>query len=137
MHSSSELLCTADIDECEGTALCPANSTCVNTFGSFDCVCDDGFVQNESVCIGKNNHYLPFLKQNDTTVCLHLSTTTSNADVDECRFNETCPEHSTCMNSIGSFTCTCNDGYKRMGNVCIGKPKSALLCCHCHEFMHA
>ena len=59
---SSELLCTADIDECEGTALCPANSTCVNTFGSFDCVCDDGFVQNESVCIGKNNHYLPFFK---------------------------------------------------------------------------
>ena len=56
------LFFTADIDECEGTALCPANSTCVNTFGSFDCVCDDGFVQNGSVCIGKNNHYLPILK---------------------------------------------------------------------------
>lgn len=63
-------LCAADIDECEGTALCPANSTCVNTFGSFDCVCDAGFVQNGSVCIGKKNYYFPFLKWNDSNFTL-------------------------------------------------------------------
>lgn len=68
-----------------------------------------------------------FFSLSGMIVILHLSTTTLIADVDECHFNETCPEHSTCINSIGSFTCACNDGYKRIGNVCIGKP----------EFMHA
>lgn len=115
-------LCLAhtDINECQGTALCPANSTCLNTFGSFVCVCNDGFVKKESVCIGKNASFLGLIStayiltwQHQPHIC--------TADVDECRFNESCPEHSTCMNSFGSFTCTCNDGYMRNGSVCIGK----------------
>ena len=43
------------------------------------------------------------------------------ADVDECQINGTCPEHSTCTNTFGSFVCTCNEGFMKNGSVCIGK----------------
>ena len=42
------------------------------------------------------------------------------ADVDECEINGSCPERSTCANSIGSFVCTCNEGFMKNGSVCIG-----------------
>ena len=41
-------------------------------------------------------------------------------DLDECEINGTCPEHSTCANTFGSFVCTCNEGFMKNGSVCIG-----------------
>ncbi len=44
--SRNELNCELDINECdvqEGTPPCPANATCINTYGSFRCECDFGF----------------------------------------------------------------------------------------------
>ena len=41
--------------------------------------------------------------------------------MDECEINGTCPEHSTCANTFGSFVCTCNEGFMKNGSVCIGK----------------
>lgn len=32
-------------------------------------------------------------------------------DVDECANSRSCPEHSTCHNSLGSYSCVCNPGY--------------------------
>ena len=32
-------------------------------------------------------------------------------DVDECASPRSCPEHSTCQNSLGSYSCVCNPGY--------------------------
>ena len=32
-------------------------------------------------------------------------------DVDECANPRSCPEHSTCHNSLGSYSCACNPGY--------------------------
>lgn len=37
--------CTLDIDECIGNA-CGDNAVCINTPGSFDCRCVDGFLGN-------------------------------------------------------------------------------------------
>ena len=53
----------ADIDECEVSGdfeLCGANSTCVNTYGSYHCKCDVGFNTTDGThtdCTGetKNN----------------------------------------------------------------------------------
>ena len=42
-------------------------------------------------------------------------------DLDECEINGTCPEHSTCANTFGSFVCTCNEGFMKNGSVCLGK----------------
>ncbi|PHJ18949.1 calcium binding egf domain-containing protein, partial [Cystoisospora suis] len=36
-----------DIDECAGN-VCPANSTCVNTPGSYECNCNEGFEKGEN-----------------------------------------------------------------------------------------
>lgn len=33
-------------------------------------------------------------------------------DVDECANPRSCPEHSTCHNSLGSYSCVCNTGYE-------------------------
>ena len=49
------------------------------------------------------------------------------ADVDECETNGTCPEHSTCSNTFGSFVCTCKEGFLKNGSVCIGKNSSGVI----------
>lgn len=52
----------ADIDECQRQAdVCPPRQTCRNTFGSFVCVCQDGFVmgtlKGSVQCRGKKTKY--------------------------------------------------------------------------------
>ena len=44
------------------------------------------------------------------------------SDIDEC-LDYACPAHAYCNNTIGSFTCTCQQGfYKDVNtNVCLGK----------------
>jgi hypothetical protein len=47
--------CELNINECSlETASCPDNSDCVDTDGSYDCVCHDGFRgQPDNTCTGK------------------------------------------------------------------------------------
>ena len=45
-------------------------------------------------------------------------------DIDECSdidLNVCDREHSTCNNSIGSYSCQCNIGFTGNGSVCTGK----------------
>ena len=50
-------------------------------------------------------------------------------DVDECANPRSCPEHSTCHNSLGSYSCVCNPGFQSRsgknfqgpGETCEGK----------------
>ena len=107
------LIFYADVDECETNGTCPEHSTCLNTFGSFVCTCKEGFLKNGSVCIGKNSSGV-------IRIC-PIKATFLPSDVDECDNIESCPEHSTCANTFGSFVCTCNEGFMRNGSVCIGK----------------
>ena len=45
-------------------------------------------------------------------------------DIDECTDStHNCDTQATCTNSVGSFTCTCNDGYSGDGTNCTGKFK--------------
>ena len=43
--------------------------------------------------------------------------------MDECSFNNLCPESSQCINTVGSYTCACDVGYfhDEHQNMCIGK----------------
>ena len=59
------------------------------------------------------------ISQQSIAICVSIPILFS--DVDECSLNGTCPEHSTCANTFGSFVCTCNEGFMRNGSVCIGK----------------
>ncbi|XP_018417073.1 PREDICTED: mucin-4 [Nanorana parkeri] len=76
------ILCI-NINECaENSTVCPGESLCINTNGSYGCVCLQGF--------GGAN-------------C---------SDIDECLDNSTiCPSNSTCHNVIGSYNCKCEVGF--------------------------
>ena len=45
---------TTDVDECaEDSVSCDINATCINTAGSFECICNEGFEGNGTTCTGK------------------------------------------------------------------------------------
>uniref|UniRef100_A0A2C9LVK6 Sushi, von Willebrand factor type A, EGF and pentraxin domain-containing protein 1 n=1 Tax=Biomphalaria glabrata TaxID=6526 RepID=A0A2C9LVK6_BIOGL len=74
-----------DMDECaELSFLCTNNSNfrCQNIFGSYNCVCKDGYNLTDSQCL----------------------------DIDECRSN-TPICHQQCTNLDGSYNCSCDDGF--------------------------
>ena len=46
-------MCT-DNDECiDGTHVCAANATCINTDGGYNCSCDSGYEGNGFNCTSK------------------------------------------------------------------------------------
>ena len=73
-----------DIDECAYADLykCSDNSDCLNTDGSFSCVCKQGYESMGEQCV----------------------------DIDECKLHD-CPDNSDCHNVQGSYTCICYDGF--------------------------
>ncbi|KAK6180960.1 hypothetical protein SNE40_008919 [Patella caerulea] len=77
--------CTTDIDECtEGTFNCTADTTCDNTDGSYQCLCQSGYQKVNGNC-------------QDTDECLDSS-------LNSCQ--------QLCNNNLGSFACACEAGYK-------------------------
>ena len=52
------------------------------------------------------------------------------ADIDECECGtHDCDENAICTNTIGSYDCTCREGYIGDGRTCIGE-----LCCELLKF---
>jgi len=52
----------------------------------------------------------------------------SLADIDECELGtHNCHENSTCADVIGSFVCTCNDGFDGDGVDCTSKKLQCIL----------
>ena len=42
------------------------------------------------------------------------------SDIDECKStNNPCSANETCSNGLGSYNCTCKEGYRRDENMCI------------------
>ncbi|XP_068748139.1 uncharacterized protein [Montipora capricornis] len=82
------------IDDCLINASdCDGHATCVNTVGSFSCLCNHGFSGNGTSC----------------------------SDIDECFTNaHNCDENATCTNTEGSFYCSCNQGFRGNGTSCSG-----------------
>ena len=53
------------------------------------------------------------------------------SDINECEGPSPCDENAQCANTIGSFTCACNEGYSGDGMTCTGQnfpAKDANLC---------
>ena len=48
-------------------------------------------------------------------------------DENEC-LKMPCNLNQLCVNTVGSYKCDCNNGFKKKGNVCIGKRKVKNLC---------
>ena len=63
-----------------------------------------------------------FLFQSNITLFFH-------PDVDECSggTHDCSSPEETCMNTVGSFTCECSNGYVQDGATCIGMYKLLVL----------
>lgn len=91
----------ADLDECAilGAHNCSATNSCVNTLGSYTCVCPEGFL---------------------------LSSELGCEDVDECAEPglSRCHALATCINGEGNYSCVCPAGYVGDGRHCECSPGS-------------
>lgn len=150
------LLTFVDLDECRLMPGACQNGRCINTLGSYRCLCNPGYQVDsgrESQCIdvdecqvitpspcefecrntpGSFTCTCPsgFRLDGDGRTCL---------DVDECELNSTktgrsiCP-HS-CVNTRGSFECNCNSGFRKNGKQCAGQSIAvfALIYLACHS----
>uniref|UniRef100_A0AAV2LL22 EGF-like domain-containing protein n=1 Tax=Knipowitschia caucasica TaxID=637954 RepID=A0AAV2LL22_KNICA len=96
LHLAADNKTCEDVDECEQRAdACAQRRTCRNTFGSFVCVCQDGFV------IGT------------------LEGSVQCRDINEClTATHRCSRHAQCVNTDGSYTCQCRDSYHGDGRTC-------------------
>ncbi|KAL3836533.1 hypothetical protein ACJMK2_021957, partial [Sinanodonta woodiana] len=135
--------CDIDINECKETNIpCSGKkNVCLNTPGSHRCLCEDGYVRDNSSadCMDLN-------ECNDTTLndCDQICINTDGSymcscnkgfalqggrciDIDECGKNNTC-QHA-CENTPGGYRCLCHVGFKvDVGNITQCKPRI-----ECHE----
>ncbi|XP_042784135.1 adhesion G protein-coupled receptor E1 isoform X4 [Panthera leo] len=91
-----------DIDECsQSPQPCGANSVCKNLQGRYKCSCLPGFSSPTG------NDWTPEKPG-------HFSCT----DIDECLSDGVCPEHAECVNSLGSYNCSCQVGFISHNSIC-------------------
>uniref|UniRef100_A0A8C4QNA1 Latent-transforming growth factor beta-binding protein 1 n=1 Tax=Eptatretus burgeri TaxID=7764 RepID=A0A8C4QNA1_EPTBU len=93
-----------DINECETESVCLAHGECLNTDGSFVCVCDHGYVASA------DGH--------------------SCEDIDEClTAADICGPNSFCKNMEGSYRCLCDQGYQQaiQGRGCVDVNECEML----------
>ncbi|XP_023260001.1 nephronectin-like [Seriola lalandi dorsalis] len=96
LHLAADNKTCEDVDECQRDAdVCPLQQTCRNTFGSFVCVCRDGFVMGT------------------------IKGSVQCRDKDECLTgSHRCSRHAQCVNTDGSYTCQCLEDYFGNGRTC-------------------
>ncbi|XP_059158121.1 uncharacterized protein LOC131942326 [Physella acuta] len=139
--------CSTDINECNQTKnLCLDNADCINSPGSYRCVCNIGFYRSNGGCISCDaNLYGQDCKKTCTCVkdnsndCNAVNGTCtckpgwtgSNCETytDECLNTSYCPDiHESCINLNGSAECRCDPGYKRIdGSNCQDNSRSYSL----------
>ncbi|XP_029014720.1 adhesion G protein-coupled receptor E2 [Betta splendens] len=85
--------CAADEDYPDRHSPCKANSHCINTVGSFYCLCADGYRTSK----GETN--------------FTADTSTECKDINECKEENICGKNAACNNTIGSYNCTCKTGF--------------------------
>ena len=97
-----------DINECEMViSPCDGNATCTDTEGSFLCVCNSGYSGNGSSCAS-------------TYVELFVHKfSVKFPDIDECSTGGVCDENAECLDTPGSYMCTCHSGYIGDGDTCL------------------
>ena len=107
---------TVDIDEClRQHHNCSENALCTDIIGSFECDCLAGYTGNGVNCTSK----LFFLM----LTVMHINFfSTVCTDINECTTGtHNCDMNAICIDTDGSFNCTCNNGYEGNGTLCFSK----------------
>eukprot|EP00106_Octopus_bimaculoides_P000409 XP_014767851.1 PREDICTED: EGF-containing fibulin-like extracellular matrix protein 1 [Octopus bimaculoides] len=113
-----------DINECEKNP-CSSNGRCLNTQGSYFCVCNRGYQKENNKCVDTNEclwkpspcpsnascHNSPGSYNCDCQSGYKVDETTKKCvDIDECQNKGICSQR--CTNTPGSYVCSCADGYQ-------------------------
>ena len=73
------LIMFADVDEClDRKVNCQDNSVCVNTNGSYNCKCFNGYFKDGDTCVGKSTKICFEKKPNVTKFLLSYSESNRN-----------------------------------------------------------
>ena len=105
---------------------------CSDTFGSFECTCNDGFEGNGLNCTNINecekglddcNLHANCSDTEGTFTCTCLSGYYGDGitceNINECDSGDhNCSEQAKCSDNDGSFSCDCNEGFFGDGNEC-------------------
>uniref|UniRef100_A0A8D3BPQ8 Nephronectin a n=1 Tax=Scophthalmus maximus TaxID=52904 RepID=A0A8D3BPQ8_SCOMX len=116
--------CNQDLNEC-GLKPRPCKHRCMNTYGSYKCYCQNGYMLmpdgtcgNARTCGMANCQYgCEVLKGEVRCQCpspgLQLAPDGRTCvDVDECAAGiAVCPRFRKCINTFGSYICKCHDGF--------------------------
>lgn len=104
------------IDECaENLDNCHPNATCMDLDDGFSCVCDSGFTGNGTFCSDIDECALETDSCDDRLVCTFSRTSTYGYYY---VIEKNCRRRANCTNTIGSFECTCNEGFEGDGIEC-------------------
>ncbi|KAF7284743.1 hypothetical protein GWI33_021612 [Rhynchophorus ferrugineus] len=129
---SGYLITGEDINECETISDLCKNGMCINTMGSYRCICNKGYKTDLSglycidinECEGKNSPCQHNCRNTDGGfICSCPSGFLLNPDGTTCRDLDECStgQHlcqQNCINTQGSYTCSCDKGYNQVGDKC-------------------
>ena len=119
-----------DINECTSlsNACNESGATCENTFGGYNCRCNVGYMNTYnsltslSLCSGKQHSVTYSMDFDAQYMCAWDNNYKFSTDIDECKLGEhNCSANATCENTVGSFNCSCRDGFEGDGMNCYGK----------------
>lgn len=129
-----------DVDECRSMPGACEHGRCMNTMGSYRCICNPGYETDVSAtrCIDEDEcRQLPspceFTCRNTagSYVCSCPAGYTLNVDRHSCKDIDECVTRRndcqyTCVNIPGSYKCSCPDGFRQRENSCFGTDNSCL-----------
>ncbi|XP_067845132.1 EGF-containing fibulin-like extracellular matrix protein 1 isoform X1 [Heptranchias perlo] len=125
-----------DIDECETIPdACKGEMKCINHYGGYLCLPKTAIIimnnsrerGNVSTTPSFDHAYVPvptrrpfpILPQHRCTRGFALNEQNQCKDIDECVLgNHNCGPELTCINTRGSFSCRCSQGYQKRGDQC-------------------
>lgn len=125
-----------DIDECSlGVASCAENAECLDTDGSYECLCSSGYTGNGTSCTCEYSLHMLFcfesFRVKYVLLMLHivgmvylLSRHYGSLSIDTHMCSEdtaSCDENADCVNTEGGYECVCGTGYIGDGFSCISE----------------
>ena len=140
-----------NINECDPpTHECVINADCVDTNGSYQCPCADGYsgdgrngcknideckleidncdIDERAECKDTEGSFMCTCKPGYTEDGVDCK------DIDECADKDNCHKYANCSNTDGSFECTCKAGYTGDGKLsCVDIDECALMLHDCTD----